>query len=274
MYSAIEHLARIACVSNWSQVPTAMLTTAFDISNDEKTHKFLVLAGFISDADRWSEFDVKWRARLAEDGLTYFHMHPFAHSIGIFDGWKEQEDRRRNLMGDLLLLIREHAYCKFGIVVQSHSAAVMFPDHPKYKHKMLQVAVSGIVASVESWRARNRYQNPARYVFEYGDPGKGVIRKTVDRILHREPAFEHKKDNLTENIVAFTPLQAADLFCFEVKKVFENDRTKLRPGARFRVPYEVLNKMNEDAIVFNDASASDFGPFLEIDRYFNKNPLG
>src|SRR5450759_1206912 len=83
-----------------------MLTTAFDISNDEPDHQFLVIAGFVSNAERWKDFDEEWRKRLAVDGLDYFHMQPFAQSTRMFKGWDKQEPRRRRLIGDLLDIIR------------------------------------------------------------------------------------------------------------------------------------------------------------------------
>lgn len=52
----------------------AMLTTGFDVSYDEPKKRFLVMCGFLSDAEAWSDFDKAWRERLRMDGLQYFHM--------------------------------------------------------------------------------------------------------------------------------------------------------------------------------------------------------
>jgi hypothetical protein len=56
-----------------------MLTAAFDCSSD-KSEQFFVMAGFVSSAEEWANFDKEWRARLKMDNLAYFHMHPFAHA--------------------------------------------------------------------------------------------------------------------------------------------------------------------------------------------------
>ena len=251
-----------------------MLTTAFDISNNEPEHKFLIIAGFISYAEMWKDFDREWRTRLKEDDLAFFHMNRFAMSQGIFLGWEKRKERRIRLMGDLLGIIRGNAVRKFGILVQSDAAHSVFPSHPNYKHKMLQVAVSCIVSAVESWKAREHVPYSPEYVFEEGDPGKGVIEKTISNIVGKLPRFRAKKDNPAKDVMAFTPLQAADIFAYEVKKVFENDPRSMTPGHRFRVPYEVLNKMEEDAVVFSPDSAKAFTPYFEVDRYFKNNPLG
>jgi hypothetical protein len=82
----------------------AMLAAAFDGRTDrEKT--WLAVAGFISSAKDWVNFDRAWRARLAEDGIAYFHMVDFAHSVKKFDGWRNHEARRQHLLSDLLAII-------------------------------------------------------------------------------------------------------------------------------------------------------------------------
>lgn len=50
-YSAIEHIAPICCLQNWRDALMAMLTTGFDVSYDEPKKRFLVMCGFLSDAE-------------------------------------------------------------------------------------------------------------------------------------------------------------------------------------------------------------------------------
>jgi hypothetical protein len=125
MAAEFQNLARCLPFSAWEECQMVTLTTALDFSYHQSgqpsesgdARKFTVLAGFAPDAARWREFDLRWRARLLEDGLTYFHMHKFAQCRGIFKGWREQESRRQALLFDLLEIIVEHAYRKFGVVV-------------------------------------------------------------------------------------------------------------------------------------------------------------
>jgi hypothetical protein len=70
----------------------AMLTGAFDVGQDQPNRRFLIMAGFISDAGRRADFDRKWREGLAADDLPYFHMNLFAQSKRIFRGWENQEE--------------------------------------------------------------------------------------------------------------------------------------------------------------------------------------
>ena len=98
-----------------------VLAAAFDASVD-KTKNWLSVGGVISSAGDWVDFDRAWRKRLADDGLTYFHMVDFAHSVEEFsEGWKDNERRRQRLLSDLLSIIQSHVYHKIGFMLQIDS---------------------------------------------------------------------------------------------------------------------------------------------------------
>ncbi|MGB9488269.1 MAG: hypothetical protein WCD04_19420, partial [Terriglobia bacterium] len=65
-----------------------MFTTAFDASGHESDQLIMVVAGFISSVDDWTDFSKKWKERLAEDGLEYFHTKEFSD-------WRLDDDPRR-----------------------------------------------------------------------------------------------------------------------------------------------------------------------------------
>jgi hypothetical protein len=283
MRTAIEHLARCLAISSWEKCQMVMLTTALDFSYHQSgdpsqagdARKFTVLAGFVSDAKRWEEFDLKWRARLSEDDLTYFQMHAFAQSVGPFKGWREQENRRQVLLADLLEIIVEHAYRKFGVVVPVEGLDALKLD-PGKKHHSVAVAVSSVVGMVEEWKQREKYHRAPRYVFEQGDEGKAVIMDTVKNITGLDPSFEHKRDIPEKGIVAFTPLQAADLFAYELKKLADRlgESTPVTLSEmRFRIPYEVLNKKQQDALLVTSGLGAELRTMLSVDKYFKDNPL-
>ena len=110
--------------TNWSEVYMAMLVkntaryvAAFDASGKEDL-RCIVVAGFVSSAKDWEGFHQAWRERLAVDGLCYFHMSEFAHSTGTFrEGWKGNDDRRKKIFGDLVGIIKSHAYRSFACVM-------------------------------------------------------------------------------------------------------------------------------------------------------------
>jgi hypothetical protein len=95
-----------------------MFTAYFDASGHEDlTH--LAVAGFVSHADHWIDFDRAWRVRLATAGVRYFRMSEFSQGVGQFVGWNgpEKKSEKKQLLGDLMTLIRRHAHRKFGVAV-------------------------------------------------------------------------------------------------------------------------------------------------------------
>lgn len=275
-YSAIEHVARILLSSNWKDAIMVMLTTSFDVSIDQPEQKFLVMAGFVSSADRWGEFDRAWRARLARDDLPYFHMHPFAHSIGIFTGWDSQEQRRRTLLSDLLNLISEHVYYKFGVTVQTEASDALAITFRTDYVTAIEVAGRVMAIEVESWRRRNKYRNQAEHVFEDGDLGKGRLASAVKGVTGMEPLFRSKKDIPDKGIVGFTPLQASDILAYELKKLSGEASMvtgMIKHGHIFRFPYEQLNRIQGQPRLWNLLSSTHVDQVAKVDRYFKENPL-
>ena len=63
-----------------------MLTAAYDARMDGRK-AFLSAGGFVSSVVDWTDFDGKWRDRLAQEGLSYFRMADFSHSVGDFEPW-------------------------------------------------------------------------------------------------------------------------------------------------------------------------------------------
>jgi hypothetical protein len=251
MESAIEHIAGICCLSRWEGVLMVMLTAAFDVSQDQPGRTFLAMAGFVSEAESWKEFDREWRQRLAADGLTYFHMNPFAQSRGPFNGWDRQEDRRRKLLSDLLDIIVAHARQKFACVVQAKVAAAM-PDKAReiFGAELLAIAGSSIVGLVLNWRDREKYQAQPELVFEEGDLGKGALMERIRTLTGQDPIFRRKKDSPQEGITGFTPLQAADILAYEVKKLTDEVGGVLADDFQLRFPYRQLNLIQGEPRIF------------------------
>jgi hypothetical protein len=63
-----------------------MLTTSYDARVDGRK-AFLSAGGLVSFVVDWTDFDSKWRDRLAQEGLSYFRMADFSHSVGDFEPW-------------------------------------------------------------------------------------------------------------------------------------------------------------------------------------------
>lgn len=175
------------------------------------------------------------------------------------------------MLEDLVAIITEHAYQKFGVVVQSQAAESLSKTQER-RVTMIAAAGSIIVGHVESWRVREKYGLKPEYIFEDGDTDKGTLETAVRQAAGTWPIFRQKKDDLQKGIVAFTPLQAADLFAYLIKKVVDAEGP-LPLDHRFHTPYEELDKKLEQPFVFNMESADDISLLLKADRYFQENPL-
>jgi len=239
------------------------------------------MAGFVSSTERWADFDGEWRKRLADDGLAYFHMQPFTQSVhqptGPFDKtWtgKEKEPRRQKLLMDLLGIIQAHAWQKCACILPVSSFR-MFSEESRRDFVPTMIATAGrlIWADIESWRRRERFQNPARIVMEDGDPEKGTFIEAINHVTGREPSFESKKDIPKKGIAAFTPLQAADILAYEMQKLTQRFEERL-DGMSFRFPYHQLERIHGDIKVLGSEGTQMLDEVMRVTRYFDINPLG
>jgi hypothetical protein len=206
----------------------ARLIGAFDASG-KADRSCLVVAGFISSLKDWEAFDTSWRKRLAADELTYFHMADLAGCREEFSkGWKDDEPRRRALLSDLVGIIQAHAYRSFVSVVENkHFARLSTENQKSFALDAYSLAGRSAVAKISTWRKiTSGFEGvPTAYVFEEGDEGAGNLMKSMLRDGYPSPQFGAKKDGVDPDgnpIVAYTPLQAADLLAYEVFRLYDD----------------------------------------------------
>jgi hypothetical protein len=200
----------------------AKLVAAFDGSGKEDS-PCLVVAGFIASHDHWSSFDSEWRARLKEDGLTYFHMVDFANSRKQFaEGWEHNEPRRRRLLSDLLGIIKSHVYRLFSSSIEMHTFHHLSDENKReYSLNAYVLAARSCAADVRRWQEREKFTPPTAYAFEDGDEGRGQLEKRFLDDNLSKPVFKPKKDRTQPDgstVSGYTPLQAADILAYELHK--------------------------------------------------------
>ena len=255
----------------------AMLTAAIDCSKD-KDRKYFVMAAFVSSAEEWSEFDSEWRARLAVDSLPYFHMNPFAHASTHpqkpFDKtWIGQDKRRKALLSDLLDIIHSHAWRKFMCMLPMNVMDAFSLDARRhYVPSLIAFAGQLLWTEIERWRREEKWANQVEMVFEQGDEDVGTLINVIRAATGVIPSFRHKKDNPEKGIVAFTPLQAADILAYEVQKLVAKDGRP--PGESFRFPYQQLEKIPGGMNLMSDRGAQIHASAFSVMQYFRENPLG
>ena len=237
-YSPIEHLAKTLWSSDsWPTGRLLMLTACFDASGSDHDQSALVVAGFVSSANDWMDFEKEWVPRLAQDGIKYFRMAEFAHSRAQFEGWETQEPRRRSLFADLLDIISRHAYRKFGCGISIKNWSSLISPKNITEFRINAYCIAGMVStdSVDSWALRERIAMPIEVVFEDGDLGKGTLQNYLSP-RKPDPLFRPKNDTLRKDgmvVPAFVPLQAADLLAYELFVGIRNYENSVDRPARY-----------------------------------------
>jgi hypothetical protein len=196
-----------------------MLTACFDAAGKDSSGQMLVVAGFASFAGAWNEFEERWRHRLEQDSLMFFHAGDFAHSVNAFEGWKGDEPRRRALAGDLIGIIQATGLRKFGRILQRDDIS-----HIRNLAKDYGVQLDGFtVAAMETVHDFHAYaksegvNRDVRCVFEKGDPERG-LRELFDQYGLASPFFEWSKphsDRKGFRHGGFIGLQAAGWLAYE-----------------------------------------------------------
>lgn len=206
-----------------------------------------IVAGFVASLDDWMAFDREWTPRLKKDGLEYFHMVDFAACQDQFKKWRGNEQRRIDLLSDLIGIIQSHAYRKFASSVSTPNLSKLSPENrSEFRMNAYVLAARASVADVSLWKRRENMQHVCTaYAFEEGDDGQGKLSERMRADGYQSPFFLPKKPYVGADgavVEAFTPLQAADILAYEVGKAIR-DFEQRGPLDRLRKPLEMLEQI-------------------------------
>jgi len=190
--------------------------------------------------------NVQRTARLKEEGLSHFHMVEFAHSKGLFSGWREDEERRQRLYGDLVKIITSNVYRQFAWAIEMGNFDTLSVENKKtYSLNAYVLAARTCGADIRRWQEQENFKVPTAYVFEDGDDGKGMLIQRYEQDALPTPHFKPKtaitKDGKT--IPAFTPLQAADVLAYELHKPYRDVILGRPKVEKFRWGFAELSKI-------------------------------
>src|SRR5260370_30688958 len=91
-----------------------MFTAYFDAAGKAHRPGVISIAGFVSDAKKWTQFEIEWGKILARESIALFHMTDFVSSQGEFTEWKGQPDRRKKFIAGLLACAKRYTNKAFG----------------------------------------------------------------------------------------------------------------------------------------------------------------
>lgn len=92
----------------------AMLYAYFDESGHPADSPVVSVAVVVSTEEGWHAFNDEWNSLLKHYEIRGLHMKEYAHSRGAFSGWKGQDLKRDQFIGDLASLLINHI--RFGYV--------------------------------------------------------------------------------------------------------------------------------------------------------------
>jgi hypothetical protein len=190
----------------------------FDESGHSSGTEFLALAAFVAEDADWAVFDALWRDALHETGAPYLHMREFAHSVGAFAGWAE--DQRRGLLARCVNAINSipaiavgvaMSTARFAALSQEARLALRDPFFCCLQEVVRGVAVSACFTPVGSrvsmvFSQQDEFGSSARQLWE-------VMAETID-VKDRMGLLEFK------DMREVPALQAADLLAYELRHYY------------------------------------------------------
>ena len=208
-----------------------LFTIYLDASRDEGDSNTHVLAGFISDRERWEVFDAEWQLVLAKYGIPAFHMTDYESSYKAFKDWEPNDRRKIPFLKELLEVIARNTIASAGYgVSQSMYSAAVPPEVNKYiggspyflLFLNLVLGVENMMDHAAKFSAGVPDDWQMNYVLARDDPGAGTAVNTwmskeagviATRLESRVAGVSIAKEN-TKHL----GLQAADLLAFEGRK--------------------------------------------------------
>lgn len=205
---------------------------------DESGHssgtEFFALAAFVAENTDWAAFDRLWQEALHDAGAPYLHMREFAHRVGAFQGWTEEQ--RRALLGRCVKALN-------SIPAVAVGAAVSIADFNALNSEArsalrdpffccFQEVVHGVVLNALFEPADTRVRMVFSQQDEFGASAKqlwSVMAETI-YVGHRVGSLEFA------NMREVPALQAADLLAYELGALLPPQEGQADVGSTMGIP--------------------------------------
>jgi hypothetical protein len=196
----------------------------------------LCLAGLIATAEAWKSFDAEWRTACEEEALTEpFHMMYFAARKRQFKGWTE--DQRRRLLGKLIAAIRRAQAIPIGSVVMLRGADALSESVQKHYRDSHFIAFQpltyNIAVAAEFIDPFRLGPGPVTMVYAHHPEHSNGLSSTKHlweaMRKHDRTVALFMQEYISDTPKDCTPLQAADLWAYELGHHFERIRPQGKP---------------------------------------------
>ena len=258
-----------------------MLTFAFDAGGDDRT-QVITVAGFASSTHHWDEFSAAWRECLRKHGIEFFRAVDAAHFRGPFQHWhdlpkNEREKRRRALFSELMPILKQNVFRKFGCTIINGAFSQMAANL-KHEFALTAYSVAGRACEkrarewvIAEWKNPNM---PVELVFERGDAGQTKLQKRLADDNCFVPTFKPKLDSYQDGLLdpGFVPLQAADWLAYgESLAVKQAEAGKVVDSmSEFRWAFQEFLGIQGNTGVFTIQDMKQFEDMLRLSKELNE----
>jgi hypothetical protein len=195
-----------------------MLWLYFDESGEflpDGTLRRLTLGGCAATVESWGAFNQKWKAALDAEGNQTFHMTDFEASREEFSGW--DYDRKQNLLDRLLTIMNEH--------VPIYTGFANYPFRMSERNRT-RASYDRLIASSLIKCAEERdwgLDGDISIVFAKHPEFSAVRVLEYFNIINKDESLKSCSVATPQDVL---PLQAADLFAYEMMQYGRHFRTK------------------------------------------------
>jgi hypothetical protein len=198
-----------------------VLKAYYDASGKEDLGRVSV-AGWLSTARKWADFQTRWNEALKRAGVPFFHASSFANAQNPFDSdeWRDDERRRRELIEQLARIIRDTALFGVSSTMYYDDFETIVKLHPdigvRYKNPYVLAArdcIKLVDVYAQNLRADGK-RTAVVHIFERGDEGMGRLVDLCREMGDPIPEFHHSTPNGKEDPYVIQ-LQSADFAAYE-----------------------------------------------------------
>ena len=225
----------------------------FDASGTQHDKLVLAVAGFMSTAEIWLQFEKAWMERLKKSNLSYFHRNEIS------------PEHYPGLLRDLAIIARDHSLRKFGMVsrVEALHSSVSKLEYDHWSLDAYSYAGRACAAHVRIWAARHKPRTLPKLVFATGDKGRDQLEKRLRLDGFRGVTFQPVMDQIDRKtklvIPAEVPLQAADLLAYELFNVsLQLEAGKKIVADSLSTVWFILDKVPGEVQITDNASLRAF----------------
>jgi hypothetical protein len=263
-----------------------VLQACIDDSGNESGDPLFVLAGFIAPCEAWASFSDDWRKALDEPpGLAYFKMREAERLQDEFDrrkGWTER--MRDDRLIAFVRLIQRYVSFRVHVSVRhdlfaKYIKTLKTPIRRSISNNPYYLLFSQLILTTAAVRMSLGMSEPVDFYFdEQGSLGDDAVfywdnfmRLSVTAsntnfgpYLGRKPKFEDEK--------GFMPLQAADLYAWQLRRHMEDNMRQIIVLPR--IPLAIISQISPIGFDFGENQLKLLGDNLSsfAEQYAKQNP--